>query len=94
MRLGGFLGSLLGAALNAPPPHSCAAQFYVNAVRKLPLAQSPYLHVLWSGAGAAFGAWLVDFEERTEKDLAGGLAPCAGCPGGRFPPPGAALCFK
>lgn len=46
-------------------------QFYVNAVRKLPLTRAPYLHVLWAGAGASFGAWLVDFEERTEKELAG-----------------------
>ncbi|KAL4433740.1 hypothetical protein ABPG75_000181 [Micractinium tetrahymenae] len=53
-------GALLGAGV----------QFYVNAVRKLPLTRAPYLHVLWAGAGASFGAWLTDFEERTEKDLA------------------------
>ncbi|KAL4450699.1 hypothetical protein ABPG77_001055 [Micractinium sp. CCAP 211/92] len=53
-------GAVLGAGV----------QFYVNAVRKLPLTRAPYLHVLWAGAGASFGAWLVDFEERTEKELA------------------------
>jgi len=56
---------LMGAALGL------GVQLYVNAVRKLPLMRSPYLHVLWAGAGASFGAWLVDFEDRTEKDLAG-----------------------
>lgn len=46
-------------------------QLYVNAVRKYPLMRTPWMHVAWAGAGAAFGTWLVDFEERTEKDLTG-----------------------
>ncbi len=48
-------------------------QIYVNAVRKLPLMQGPWQHAIASGAGAAFGSWLVDFEARTEKDLQGTL---------------------
>ena len=54
-------GALLGVGV----------QLYVNAVRKLPLMRDPWLHVLWAGAGASFGTWLVGFEERTEKDLRG-----------------------
>ncbi len=56
---------IFGAALGV------GVQLYVNAVRKLPLMRDPWLHVLWAGAGASFGTWLVSFEERTEKDLAG-----------------------
>ena len=56
-------GALLGVGV----------QLYVNAVRKLPLMRDPWLHVLWAGAGASFGTWLVGFEERTEKDLRGEL---------------------
>ena len=44
---------------------------YVNAVRKMPLWRNPWEHVLWTGAGAAFGGWLVEFEKKTEKELAG-----------------------
>ncbi|PRW20745.1 hypothetical protein C2E21_8719 [Chlorella sorokiniana] len=55
---------LFGAVLGV------GVQLYVNAVRKLPLMRDPWLHVLWAGAGASFGTWLVSFEERTEKDLA------------------------
>jgi hypothetical protein len=47
------------------------AQFYVNAVRKLPLMQNPWEHAIAAGAGAALGAWVVDFEKRTEKELTG-----------------------
>lgn len=46
-------------------------QIYSNAVRKLPLMQSPWQHAVAAGAGAAFGTWLVDFETRTRKDLDG-----------------------
>jgi len=46
-------------------------QFYVNAVRKLPLMQNPWEHAIAAGAGAALGAWVVDFEKRTEKELTG-----------------------
>jgi hypothetical protein len=46
-------------------------QLYSNAVRKLPLTRSPWLHVAWMGAGAAFGTWLVQFEHDTEKEVAG-----------------------
>lgn len=65
-------------------------QLYVNAVRKLPLMRDPWLHVLWAGAGASFGTWLVDFEERTEKDLAGACGRGAarglrGCKWGQVP---------
>lgn len=56
-----LVGALLGVGV----------QLYVNGVRKLPLMRDPWLHVLWAGAGASFGTWLVSFEERTEKDLAG-----------------------
>ena len=56
---------LFGAVLGV------GVQLYVNAVRKLPLMRDPWLHVLWAGAGASFGTWLVSFEERTERDLAG-----------------------
>lgn len=56
---------LMGAALGV------GVQLYVNAVRKMPLMRQPWMHVLWAGAGASFGAWLVDFEERTERDLNG-----------------------
>jgi len=48
-------------------------QIYANAVRKVPLMQGPWQHAIAAGAGAAFGAWLVDFEARTEKDLQGML---------------------
>ena len=60
---------LFGAALGV------GIQLYVNGVRKLPLMRQPWLHVLWAGAGYSFGTWLVGFEERTEKELAGGLVP-------------------
>ena len=56
---------VLGAAMGV------GIQLYVNAVRKLPVMRDPWLHVLWAGAGASFGTWLVGFEERTEKDLTG-----------------------
>ena len=56
---------VFGAALGV------GIQLYVNAVRKLPLMRDPWLHVLWAGAGASFGTWLVSFEERTEKELTG-----------------------
>ncbi len=56
---------LMGAVLGV------GVQLYVNAVRKMPLMREPWMHLLWAGAGASFGAWLVDFEARTEKDLAG-----------------------
>ena len=46
-------------------------QLYANAVRKLPLMQAPWQHAVAAGAGAAFGSWLLAFEERTEKDLKG-----------------------
>lgn len=54
---------LFGATLGV------GVQLYVNAVRKLPLMRAPWLHAVWAGAGYGFGTWLVDFEERTEKDL-------------------------
>lgn len=57
-----LVGAVLGVGI----------QLYVNAVRKLPLGRTPWMHVLWAGAGASFGAWLVDFEDRTQKDLEGG----------------------
>ena len=46
-------------------------QIYANAVRKVPLMQGPWQHAIAAAAGASFGAWLIDFEERTEKDLHG-----------------------
>jgi hypothetical protein len=48
-------------------------QLYANAVRKLPLLQSPWQHAVAAGAGGAFGSWLVKFEEQTEKELAGNV---------------------
>jgi len=48
-------------------------QIYANAVRKLPLMQGPWQHAIAAGAGAAFGTWVVQFEERTEKELNGAL---------------------
>lgn len=69
---------LFGAVLGV------GVQLYVNAVRKLPLMRDPWLHVLWAGAGASFGTWLVSFEDRTEKDLAGEA------PAGRQQPAGRA----
>ena len=49
-------------------------QLYVNTVRKLPLFRNPWEHVLLVGAGAAFGNWIVDFEERTAEDVRGEAA--------------------
>lgn len=46
-------------------------QLYVNTIRKLPLLRNPWEHVILVGAGAAFGNWLVDFEERTAEDVRG-----------------------
>ncbi|KAL6779359.1 hypothetical protein ACKKBG_A12015 [Auxenochlorella protothecoides x Auxenochlorella symbiontica] len=54
-----IIGGLLGLGV----------QLYCNAVRKLPLMRNPWEHVLFIGAGAAFGNWLVDFEERTALEL-------------------------
>lgn len=56
-----IIGGLLGLGV----------QLYCNAVRKLPLMRNPWEHVLFIGAGAAFGNWLVDFEERTALELKG-----------------------
>lgn len=44
-------------------------QLYVNAVRKLPLLRNPWHHAIAISAGAAFGSWIVKFEEQTEKEL-------------------------
>lgn len=57
--------TLLGAAAGL------GVQLYVNAVRKLPLLRNPWHHAIAMGAGASFGAWIVKFEEQTEKELAG-----------------------
>jgi hypothetical protein len=46
-------------------------QFYINAVRKLPLLRNPWQHAVAMGAGAAFGSWLVEFEAQQERELAG-----------------------
>ena len=62
--------TLVGAVLGF------GVQIYANAVRKLPLLQSPWNHALLAGGGAALGAWVVDFEERTEKDLQGKTRNC------------------
>ncbi len=57
--------TLVGAVLGL------GVQVYANAVRKVPLLEGPWRHGAAMLAGAAFGSWLVDFEERTEKDLKG-----------------------
>ena len=57
--------TVLGAVLGF------GVQIYANAVRKIPLMQSPWQHAVAAGLGAGFGTWLVDFEERTKKDLDG-----------------------
>lgn len=49
-------------------------QLYTNAVRKLPLMRSPWQHAIAATAGGAFGSWLVTFEAKTEKELAGNRA--------------------
>lgn len=48
-------------------------QIYANAVRKLPLMQGPWQHALAAGAGAAFGAYVLQFEAKTEKELNGAI---------------------
>lgn len=59
MASGAVIGSALGLGI----------QLYANAVRKLPLMRNPWEHVLFIGAGAYAGNWLVEFEERTGREL-------------------------
>ena len=57
--------TIFGAAIGI------GVQIYANAVRKLPVMQSPWKHAIAAGTGAAFGTWLIEFEIKTEKELQG-----------------------
>ena len=51
-------------------------QLYVNAIRKLPMFRNPWQHAIAAGAGAGFTTWLVEYEARTEKEVAGTWDAC------------------
>lgn len=56
-----LIGGLLGLS----------GQLYCNAIRKLPLMRNPWEHVIAIGIGAAFGDWVVRYEEATAADVRG-----------------------
>ncbi|CAL8469953.1 g9495 [Coccomyxa elongata] len=56
-------GALFGAIIGV------GVQFYSNAVRKLPLWQSPWEHVLYAGIGAYAGTKLVEYTDRTAAEV-------------------------
>ena len=55
------VGALLGVG----------AQIYANVVQKLPALREPWKHVIAGGVGSGMAVWLVDYEERAEKELEG-----------------------
>lgn len=56
---GAFFGGCIGLGIN----------MYSNALRKVPLMRQPWEHVIAAGLGAWAGNQLVEFENRTAKEL-------------------------
>ena len=56
---GAFFGGCIGLGIN----------MYSNALRKVPLMRQPWEHVIATGLGAWAGNQLVEFENRTAKEL-------------------------
>ena len=56
---GAFFGGCIGLGIN----------LYSNALRKVPLMRQPWEHVIALGAGAWAGNALVEYENRTAKEL-------------------------
>ena len=61
---GAFFGGCIGLAIN----------MYSNALRKVPLMRQPWEHLIAIGGGAWAGKQLVEYENRTAKELEGMLA--------------------
>ena len=56
---GAFFGGCIGLGIN----------MYSNALRKVPLMRQPWEHLIAMGLGAYTGNYLVEFENRTAKEL-------------------------
>jgi len=58
-----IVGALLGVSV----------QIYANLVQKLPVMYTPWRHVMSGALGAGFASYVVQYEERTAKELDGTL---------------------
>jgi len=61
---GALFGACIGLGIN----------LYSNALRKAPLMRQPWEHVIAIGGGAWVGNKIVEYENRTAKELEGMLA--------------------
>eukprot|EP00890_Picochlorum_soloecismus_P005413 jgi/Picsp_1/5873/NSC_03231-R1_protein len=59
-----IIGALLGVSV----------QIYANLVQKLPGMYTPWKHAITGALGAGFASYLVEYEERTAKELDGKTA--------------------
>lgn len=56
-----IIGALLGVSV----------QIYANVVQKLPVMYTPWRHVVTGALGAGLASYVVEYEERAEKELDG-----------------------